>query len=210
MRDDGLVVERKLPVDPDVDLHRQRPSGKSRHPRRARHWDILASIAVGGGLGTVARYGVGRALPTPPGGFPLSTFAINVSGSFALGFLMVYLLEVWPPRRYLRPFLAVGILGGFTTFSTYTAEIRELFARGSWSLADSYAVDSLLAGLAAVWVGVALARASAGLPVRRGRHRTSAGSASRSPAGRPSPQASPPQGMPRSDPDPDHGGRNSR
>ncbi len=209
MRDDGLVVDRRLPVDPDVDFHRQRPSGRSRRRRRARHWDILASIAVGGGLGSVARYGVGRALPTPPGGFPLGTFTINVTGSFALGFLMVYLLEVWPPRRYLRPLLAVGVLGGFTTFSTYTAEIRELFARGSWSLADSYAVDSLLAGLAAVWVGVTLARASAGLPVRRGR-RASAASGARPPSDDQSSQPAPPEGTSGTDPESDHSGRSPR
>jgi CrcB protein len=179
MRDDGSVVDRKLPVDPDVDLdqERRRPRGRR---FRGRAWDVLAVIAVGGGLGSVARYGVQSAVPASPGDFPVATFAINVTGSFALGFLMVYLLEVWAPRRYLRPFLAVGFLGGFTTFSTYAAEIRNLIVQSSWTVADAYAVDSLLAGLAAVWAGVALGRLTAGLPVRRDRSRRESTSSERS------------------------------
>jgi CrcB protein len=124
---------------------------------------------------------VARGLPARPGGFPLSTFVVNVTGSLVLGFLIVYLLEVWPANRYLRPFLAVGLLGGYTTFSTYAAELRDLLARGSWAMADAYAADSLLAGLAAVWLGVAAARGLAGLPVRRGRRRPPSGPA---PSGR--------------------------
>jgi CrcB protein len=171
MQDHGLVVEERLPVDPDIDLREQRRSLPHRR-RRGRHWDVLTVIAVGGGLGSMARYGLEEAVSAKPGGFPVGTFAINVSGSLVLGFLMVYVLEVWSPRRFLRPFLAVGFLGGFTTFSTFAAEIRYLAARSSWFVADSYAVDSLLAGLAAVWAGVILGRLAAGLPVRRGRRRT--------------------------------------
>ena len=170
MHDDGLVVDEKLPVDPDVDLGEERRPLRPRR-RRALHWDVRAVIGLGGGLGSLARYGLEEAVASRPGGFPLGTFAVNVSGSLALGFLMVYLLEVWSPRRYLRPFLAVGFLGGYTTFSTFAAGIRDLAARSSWFVADSYAVDSLLVGLAAVWVGVVLGRLAAGLPVRRGGRR---------------------------------------
>lgn len=173
MRDDGLVVDEKLPVDPDVDLHRERRPLRRRRGL-ARQWDVLVVIALGGGLGSLARYGLEAVVPATANGFPVGTFAINVSGSFALGLLMVYVLEVWSPRRYLRPFLAVGFLGGYTTFSTFAAEIRGLLARSAWFVADSYAVDSLLAGLAAVWVGVVLGRIIAGLPVRRGGRRTQA------------------------------------
>jgi CrcB protein len=81
---------------------------------------------------------------------------------------MVYVLEVWPPSRYVRPFLGVGVLGGYTTFSAYTVEIRHLLAGGEWSMADAYALTSLFAGLVAVWTGIAVARRAAGLPVRRG------------------------------------------
>ncbi|MGA5702537.1 fluoride efflux transporter FluC [Peterkaempfera bronchialis] len=169
-----------LPVDPDAEPppspRRARPS--FRRTARRRQWDILAAIAVGGGIGSVARYGLAQAWPTPPGGFPWATFATNVSGSFLLGLLMVYVLDVWPPTRYARPFLGVGVLGGFTTFSTYTVELRGLLAAGHWSLTDAYALTSLIAGLGAVWTGIAAARRAARLPVRRGPSRRSRSAAS--------------------------------
>ena len=85
----------------------------------------LAAIAVGGGIGSVARYLLSAAFPAGHG-FPWAIFAVNVSGCFFLGVLMVYLLEVWPPRRLLRPFLAVGLLGGYTTYSTYAGGVLTL------------------------------------------------------------------------------------
>lgn len=142
-------------------------------PGRTRHWDVLAVVAVGGGLGSVARYGLARAWATPAGGFPWATFTTNVLGSLLLGALMVCVVEVWPPSRYRRPFLGVGILGGFTTFSTYMNETRGLIATGHLAIADAYALTSLIAGLAAAWTGVALVRRLSGLPVRRGPSRRS-------------------------------------
>src|SRR6185295_14847300 len=98
----------------------------TRPHRRHRTWDVLAVVAAGGGLGSAARYGLARALPSPATGFPWATFLTNVTGCLLLGVLMVYVLEVWPPRRYVRPFLGVGFLGGYTTFSTYTVELLTL------------------------------------------------------------------------------------
>ncbi|MFJ7244371.1 fluoride efflux transporter FluC [Kitasatospora sp. NPDC098652] len=162
-----------LPVDPDTPS--PLPSEQAR-PARPRQWDVLAVIALGGGLGSVARYGLAHAWATPTGGFPWATFTTNITGSLLLGVLMVYVLEIWPPSRYVRPFLGVGILGGFTTFSTYTVELRGLLATGHVSIADAYALTSLVAGLAAVWTGIVLARRLGGLPVRRGpRRRSQAG-----------------------------------
>jgi fluoride exporter len=150
---------------PERDVFRVR----RRPVRRGRQLDVLLVIAVGGGLGSVARYLVSTALPVRPGHFPWATFLINLSGCFALGLLMVFVVEIWPPRRYLRPFAGIGILGGFTTFSTFAVEIRGLAAHGVWALADAYALNSLVGGLAAVWCGIALARLIARRPVRRGR-----------------------------------------
>jgi CrcB protein len=156
------------PIDPDsaVDLRDEQDVFRVRRPaRRNRQLDVLAAIALGGGLGSVARYLVATALPVHPGRFPWSTFLINLSGSFMLGVLMVFVLEVWPPRRYVRPFVGIGVLGGFTTFSTFAVEVRGLAAHGSWALADAYALNSLVGGVAAVWCGITLAR----LSVRRRR-----------------------------------------
>ncbi|WP_245687084.1 fluoride efflux transporter FluC [Streptacidiphilus griseoplanus] len=146
---------------------RRQPEPRSAAPAAGRagrprgQWDVLAVIALGGGIGSLGRYGLARALPTPPGGFPWATFVTNVAGSFALGLLMVYVLDVWPPSRHVRPFLGVGVLGGFTTFSTYTVETRGLLAAHSWALAGTYAFASLAVGLAAVWAGGALGRHAA-------------------------------------------------
>jgi CrcB protein len=136
--------------------------------RRAPSGDVLVAVALGGALGSLARWAVGELLPWSGDGFPWATFAENVSGCFALGALMVYLLDVWPPRRYLRPFLGVGVLGGYTTFSTYLLEARTLLADDRVPLALGYLGGSVLAGLVAVWLGVAGARLLT-RPRRRGR-----------------------------------------
>jgi CrcB protein len=126
----------------------------------------LAAIAAGGGLGSVARYLISQAFPAGHG-FPWAIFAINVSGSFALGLLMIYLLQVWRPRRLLRPFLAIGLLGGYTTFSTYAAGIVTLINDHAPARAGAYALSSVAAGLAAAWCGAAAGRRMSGRP-RRG------------------------------------------
>ncbi len=125
----------------------------------------LAAVAVGGGVGSVARYLLAAAFPAG-NGFPWAIFAVNVSGCFCLGLLMVYLLEVWPPRRFLRPFLAVGLIGGFTTFSTFAGGVLTLLNGRAFALADAYALSSVVAALVAVWSGMKAGRMAAGWPAR--------------------------------------------
>jgi CrcB protein len=153
-----------LPVDPDLPEEQGLDRGEERRRSgvlRSR-WDVLLVISAGGALGSLARWGVGELVPWSGDGFPWATFVENVSGGFALGVLMVFLLDVWPPRRYLRPFLGVGVLGGYTTFSTYMLEARDLLVGGEPAVAFTYLAGSLVAGLTAVWLGIALARAAAG------------------------------------------------
>jgi fluoride exporter len=126
----------------------------------------LAAIAVGGGIGSVARYLLSVAFPAGPG-FPWAIFAVNVSGCFCLGVLMIYLLDVWPPHRYLRPFLAVGLIGGYTTFSTYAGGVLTLLIGKAPATADAYALTSVFAALVAVWFGLKAGRAAALLPSAR-------------------------------------------
>lgn len=121
-------------------------------------WQINAVVALGGGLGALARYGVGQLLPTVPGHFPWGTFAINVSGCFLIGVLMVLVTEVWPARRLVRPFLGVGVLGGYTTFSTYAVEFTNLLKPGDVPLAFGYLAGTLVAAMLAVVLGVWLTR----------------------------------------------------
>jgi fluoride exporter len=120
--------------------------------------DVLLVVAVGGALGSLGRWGLGEALAGSGSSFPWATFLENVSGSFALGALVVVLLERWPRSRYLRPFLGVGILGGFTTFSTYALDLRTLVAADRLALAVAYLAGTLLAALLAAWLGMTAAR----------------------------------------------------
>lgn len=131
------------------------------------HWDVLLVIGAGGALGSLARWGVGQLLPWSGDAFPWATFVENISGGLALGMLMVFVLDVWPPHPYLRPFLGVGLLGGYTTFSTYMLESRELLVGGETATAFTYLAGSLVAGLASVWLGIFSARAA----IRSARHR---------------------------------------
>lgn len=122
------------------------------------HFPVLAVISLGGGLGGLARYGLSQLLPTRPGHFPWGTFAENVLGCLAIGILMVLITEVWSAHRLVRPFLGVGFLGGFTTFSTYAVEFRGLLAADSVILGFVYLAGTVLAALLAVLAGVTLTR----------------------------------------------------
>ncbi|MGB3442114.1 MAG: fluoride efflux transporter CrcB [Actinophytocola sp.] len=132
------------PIDPDAD---------PRVPARA-HLPVLCVIALGGGLGALARYGLSVALPTPPGHFPLATFVTNVAGCFLIGVLMVLVTDVWAAHRLTRPFLGVGFLGGFTTFSTYAVEIHGLLRPGTVGTAFLYLGGTLVCAMLAVLAGV--------------------------------------------------------
>ncbi len=122
------------------------------------HGPVLIVVAVGGGLGAEARFGVSRLLPTRPGQFPWGTFVTNVVGCFAIGVLMVLITEVWAGHRLVRPFLGVGFLGGFTTFSTYAVETRNLLAPGTVYVAFGYLAGTLIAAMLAVLAAVMLTR----------------------------------------------------
>ena len=119
---------------------------------------MLAVIALGGMLGASARYGVAQWLPTGTDRFPWATFWTNLSGSFLLGLLLVLLLERFPPTRLLRPFLATGILGAFTTMSAYQVETALLIKDGHAVIGIVNGVGSLIAGLAFAYLGIHLGR----------------------------------------------------
>jgi fluoride exporter len=122
-------------------------------------WDVLLVISAGGVVGSVARWGLAQALPHRPDRFPWATALVNVLGCLLIGALMTLVLRVWPPSRYVRPFLGTGVLGGFTTFSTAMLDVHGLLLAGKPVLALAYLGGSLLAGLAAVEVGAALVEA---------------------------------------------------
>jgi len=118
---------------------------------------VLLAVAAGGALGAGARWGVSELVPAV-GGFPWPTLLANVSGSLLLGVLMVLVVDVYETHHLVRPFLGVGVLGGFTTFSTYALETRDLLALGEYAVAAAYLLGSVVAGLLAVWLGVSTTR----------------------------------------------------
>src|SRR5688572_7198758 len=118
----------------------------------------LGAMALGGALGTAARYGVAQTVHAAPGSFPWPTFWTNLSGSFALGLVLAVVLQHFPPTRYLRPFVAVGFLGAYTTYSTFAVETVLLVRDGHAVIGLVYATASLLAGFAVAWAGIWSAR----------------------------------------------------
>lgn len=130
--------------------------------RTAARYGVLAVISAGGVLGALARYGLATAWPHQQGRFPWATFVTNVSGCLLIGVLMVLITEVWSAHRLLRPFLGTGVLGGYTTFSTYTVDVQRLVAAGAARTALLYLAGTLTAALLAVYAGAALARAATG------------------------------------------------
>jgi CrcB protein len=143
-------AEAALPVDPDVDL--SQPT--QRAELRRAPWRLLSVIAAGGALGALARYGLGVAYPTAPTGFPWATFGINVAGCLFIGVLAVLVAEVYPDLPFLRPFVGVGFLGGFTTFSTYVADIQRLLTGHAAATAFAYLAATLVAALLAAQLGI--------------------------------------------------------
>lgn len=112
---------------------------------------ILATEALfvfaGGGLGSVARWGVGRLLPAS--GWPWATLLVNVVGSFALAWVAAR----WATGHPARTFLGIGVLGGFTTWSTFSYEVIQIWAGGRPAVAVGYAVVAVVGGLAAAALG---------------------------------------------------------
>jgi len=91
------------------------------------------------------------AVPHTGGGFPWATFGINVTGCALMGVLMVLVEHVWTGRRLLRPFLGVGVLGGYTTFSAYVLDINQAVGAGAPGVALVYLAATPMAALIAVW-----------------------------------------------------------
>jgi CrcB protein len=113
----------------------------------------LLLVALGGALGSAARYGLGLAWPTPEHGFPWATFVINVVGCLAIGVL--YGVD---RRPAVRLFAGTGVLGGFTTFSAYAVQADGLWRADRPEIAIAYVAGTVAAALAAAWLGATLIR----------------------------------------------------
>jgi CrcB protein len=120
---------------------------------------LILAIAVGGALGSVLRYLMALGVQTAYGRqFPLGTLSVNVLGSFVIGLLYVWLLERAVASAELRAFALVGVLGGFTTFSSFSLETFNLIAQSAYGRALANVVLSVTLCIGATWLGVALGR----------------------------------------------------
>jgi CrcB protein len=120
---------------------------------------LIFAVAAGGALGAVARHLMAHQFALLFGhGFPWGTFAVNLLGSFFLGGLIEVLAISWSPSEAVRGFLVVGVLGAFTTFSTFSMDAFLLYERGQWVAAALYIVASVVLSLAGFFVGLRLFR----------------------------------------------------
>ena len=121
---------------------------------------IVLAVAVGGALGSLLRYFLAGAIqPAWWPGFPFGIFIVNVSGGFAMGVIVALGAVKFQMPQELRAFLTVGILGGYTTFSTFSLDSALLIERGAWAQAAAYVVGSALLSIAALFAGLWLVRA---------------------------------------------------
>ena len=119
--------------------------------------DRYVVVLAGAGLGGLMRYTLGTWIMAKYGGrFPLGTFLINVSGAFLIGLLMTVLTERTHPHPNWRLFLVVGVLGGYTTFSSFEYETYQAVRDGARAMGLLYVTGSVLAGYLAVWLGAVL------------------------------------------------------
>lgn len=112
-------------------------------------------VGIGGALGAMARFGMQTVIGSTPNGFPVATLLVNIAGSVAMGVLVGVLAKTTPQyANEIRLFVAVGIFGGFTTFSSFSLDAITLIERGEIGLAAAYIVGSVLLSIAGLWMGL--------------------------------------------------------
>lgn len=150
------------PEEPDLSERPEEPTIDLRlHP------GVLGCILVGGALGALARYGLGRVIHVPTDGFPRATFAINLSGAFALGCFLAFVHERRWPATYARPLFGLGFCGAFTTFSTMAVETVTLIKDDHAGLGVAYLLLSVVVGVGTCALGVRIGGRAAGSSVSR-------------------------------------------
>ena len=120
---------------------------------------LLISIALGGAMGAVGRFLLTSSTGHWLGhGFPYGTMIVNIAGSFALGSIIELLALIWSPGEDIRAFLIVGVLGSFTTFSSFSLDTVTLIDRGNFMLAAGYVGGSIIVSILAFVFGMAVFR----------------------------------------------------
>ncbi len=131
--------------------------GRRRHPRFAL-LPVVGVVALGGVIGSLLRYQAGLIWPTPVGAFPTTILLVNLLGCLVIGVFLTVVTEVWTPHRLVRPFFGTGVLGGFTTFSTYSLDVVTLVRVGQSARAVEYLIATAIGAMLAVTLGVLTTR----------------------------------------------------
>ncbi len=151
----------RLPIDPDLSEADRAGPAESHEPHHHAGWPFLMAVAAGGWLGAIARYALERAVPGTETGFPITTWLINTSGAFVLGLILTLLIEHRRPTRgapLVRAFACTGVLGAWTTVSTFAGEADVLVRSGRPLLAAGYLAATFAGGVLGTAAGIAVAR----------------------------------------------------
>lgn len=120
---------------------------------------LLLAVAVGGAVGSVGRYVTGVLIGRLLGmGFPWGTLLVNILGSFLMGALVEWAALRGVMSQEARTFIFVGVLGGFTTFSSFSLDVATLFERGALAMSAAYLTATIMVGVAALFIGLYTAR----------------------------------------------------
>ncbi len=120
---------------------------------------LVLAIALGGAIGAVGRHYVSVAMTLLLGhGFPWGTLVVNIAGSFLLGVLIESMALVWSPTVEMRALLTVGVLGAFTTFSTFSLDVATLYGRGATPALAAYIATSVAISILALFAGMRVMR----------------------------------------------------
>jgi CrcB protein len=122
-------------------------------------WGVIAAVAAGGAIGSVARYCVAQLQSPAWAGFPYGIFFVNISGGFIMGLLTELMALKFSVSPEVRAFLTTGIMGGYTTFSTFSLESAMLIQRGAYVSASGYIIGSAVLSIIALFCGLWIVRA---------------------------------------------------
>ncbi|MGK4580307.1 FluC/FEX family fluoride channel [Kitasatospora sp. HPMI-4] len=150
-------MERSGPVAEPVGAAVDFPEARRRRVASGQ-LPVLSAIALGGVIGATARYGASLLWPVGPGAFPWSTLLVNASGCAVIGVFMVLITEAWAVHGLVRPFFGTGVLGGFTTFSTYAVDIQRLVDGGHAAAGLGYLAATLASAMLSVWAAATATR----------------------------------------------------
>jgi CrcB protein len=151
-------------VERERNMHSRPPRAASRAPLPHLDRQELLAVFAGGFLGTVLRGALADSVTQGAGEWPWPTFAVNIAGAIVLGYAVTRLAERLPPTRYRRSFVASGLCGALTTFSTMMVELLRMLEGSRWGLAAGYSSASIACGFVAVFLTTKTVRRARAAP----------------------------------------------